>query len=176
VALQRFGPAAPGESIVHGSAAPGGVGGGPGDLDPWIDAVAARGIERVVCLLSDRQCRRYHAPLDAYRRAFGIDRVSHVPMTDHALASSAELEAVLAAFRDAAAAEEPVVAHCLAGIGRTGQALAAWLVAERGFEPTEAVAIVRDGDRDPAEATRSGSASEADLLGTLRAIGRAPEG
>lgn len=170
MALHRFGPAIPDEPIVHGAAAPGGVGGGPGDLEPWIDAVRDRGVERVVCLLSERQCRRYHAPLDAYRRAFGTDRVTHVPMTDHALASTADLEAALGAFREAAAAEEPVVAHCLAGIGRTGQALSAWLVAERGYEPAAAVAAVRETGREPAEATRSGDATEADLLERLQAV------
>gem|GEM_PF-579680 len=170
VALHRFAPASPEEPIVHGAAAPGGVAGGDADVEPWIEAIRGRGIERVVCLLSDRQLRRYHALLDAYRGEFGTDAVTHVSMTDHQLAESGELERALAAFGDAEAAGEPVVAHCLAGIGRTGQAMAAWLVSARGFAPEPAIETVRAAGRDPAEAVRSGDGSEAELLERLAAL------
>lgn len=176
VALERFGPAAPGESIVHGAATPGGLAGGDGDVDPWIDAVRSRGIERVVCLLSERQLRRYHALLDAYRREFCADAVTHVPMTDHALAEEDQLRAALEALRAADDADEPVVVHCLVGLGRTGHVLAAWLVHARGYEPAAAIETVRDTERRPAEAVSAGNATREELLALLRSVARVREG
>lgn len=170
MALQQFAPAAPAETIVYGAATPGGLAGDDGDVDPWIDAVRSRGIERVVCLLSDRQLRRYHALLDAYRREFGRERVAHVPMTDHALAAESELRAVLDGLRAADDADEPVVVHCLAGIGRTGHVLAAWLVHARGYEPEAAIEAVRGTGRRPAEAVDAGNATREALLALLRSV------
>lgn len=170
MSLQRFAPAAPEESIVHGAAAPGGVGGDAGDVEDWIEGVQSRGVERVVCLLSDVQLRRYHALLDAYRRAFGLDAVEHVPVIDHELATESQLDAALLALQRADAAGEPVVVHCLAGIGRTGQVLAAWLVAERGYDPGDAIRAVRRTGRQPAEAIAAGNATDAELLALLRSV------
>lgn len=173
--LQRFGPAAPEEPIVHGAATPGGLAGGDGDVDEWIAAVRSHGIERVVCLLSERQLRRYHALLDAYRRDFGQERVAHVPMTDHALAEEDELRAALDALEAADDAGEPVVVHCLAGLGRTGHVLAAWLVHARGYDPEAAIETVRDTGRRPAEAVGSGNATREELLALLRSVSPAGE-
>ena len=168
----RFAPAAPDESIVHGAAAPG-YGASTTDGDPiedWIDAMRARGIERVCCLLTERQLRRYDGLLDRYRAAFGDDRVCHAPVEDHTLASPGTVtDGILPFLDEADAASEPVVTHCLAGIGRTGHVLAAWLVGGRGFDPDQAVRAVSESGRDPREAIAAGTAAETDLDALLAA-------
>jgi protein-tyrosine phosphatase len=162
----RFAPAAPDEGIVHGAAAPGyALASGDGDpVATWIEAMHARGIERVCCLLTDRQLQRYDDLLDRYRAAFGDGAVCHVPIEDHTLAHPETVtDRILPFFAAADAASEPVVTHCLAGIGRTGHVLAAWLVGGRGVDPGEAVRVVSESGRDPREAVAAGNATEADL-------------
>jgi len=172
----RFAPAAPEEPIVHGAAAPAWERGSTGrstDHDPietWIDAMAARGIERVCVLLTDRQLDRYDGLLDRYRVAFGDHAVRHVPIEDHHLADPEVVTGdLLPFFAEADDAVEPVVTHCLAGIGRTGHVLAAWLVGGRGIDPAEAVRIVSEHGRDPREAIAAGNATEGDLAALLSA-------
>jgi protein-tyrosine phosphatase len=162
----RFAPASPDEPTVHGAAAPEFATRRDGE-DPvgtWIDAMRAHGIERVCCLLTDRQLGRYDDLLDRYRTAFGDDRVCHAPIEDHTLASpDLVVDRILPFFAESDAASEPVVTHCLAGIGRTGHVLAAWLVAGRGFDPDDAVRAVSESGRDPREAIAAGNATDADL-------------
>ncbi|MFW6376719.1 MAG: protein-tyrosine phosphatase family protein [archaeon] len=169
----RFAPAAPDEEIVHGAVAPGFATRRPDDDDPvapWIEAMQARGIERVCCLLTDRQRQRYDGLLDRYRTAFGDDSVCHAPIEDHTLADPETVtDRILPFFAEGDAAFEPVVAHCLAGIGRTGHVLAAWLVGGRGVDPGEAVRVVSQSGRDPREAIAAGNATDADLDALLAA-------
>lgn len=168
----RFAPAAPGEEIVHGAAAPG-YASASADGDPvatWIEAMQARGVERVCCLLTDRQLQRYDGLLDRYRTAFGDGAVCHAPIADHTLADpDVVTDRILPFFAESDAATELVVAHCLAGIGRTGHVLAAWLVGGRGVDPDEAVRAVSESGRDPREAIAAGNATEADLDAVLGA-------
>jgi len=169
----RFAPAAPDEGIVHGAAAPDYALTSEGDdpVDAWIEAMQARGIERVCCLLTDRQLQRYDDLLDRYRTAFGDRAVCHAPIEDHTLADPATVtDRILPFFAAADAASEPVVTHCLAGIGRTGHVLAAWLVARRAFDPDEAVRVVSESGRDPREAVAAGNATETDLDALLDAV------
>ncbi|MEF8757002.1 MAG: protein phosphatase, partial [Halobacteriales archaeon] len=147
----RFAPASPDEPTVHGAAAPGfATSGDDGDpIDDWIDAMRIHGIERVCCLLTEGQLRRYDGLLDRYRDAFGDGAVCHAPIEDHMLASPETVtEGILPFFEAAEAASEPVVTHCLAGLGRTGHVLAAWLVGGRGFDPDEAVRVVSESGRE----------------------------
>jgi protein-tyrosine phosphatase len=168
----RFTPAAPEEEIVHGACAPGWDTPGRTDpIDAWLDGMAQAGIERVCCLLSERQVRQFDRLLDRYRTQFGPDRVLYAPITDHELANAETLtESVLPFFRTADERGEPVVAHCLAGIGRTGQVLAAWLVSARGYEPNEAVTAVRQSGRDPTDAVKSGNATREELDSLLGSV------
>lgn len=172
----RFAAAAPDEPIVHGDCAPGGLGRtDPETVEERVETWRDRGIERVVVLLSDRQVDRFDDLLGRYRAAFGADRVLHAPIPDHHLAAEDRLREVLSFLDAADEADERVVVHCLAGIGRTGHVLAAWLVHARGYEPEEAVDAVADTGRNPAEAVRSGNATEADLYDLLEAVGQGGE-
>lgn len=168
----RFGPAGPDEDVVHGAAAP-----GFGRLDPtaavddWIASVRQRGVERVCCLLSERQLERYGDLLGQYRRAFGREAVLHAPVADHHLADRTTLvEEILPFLRDADRRGEPVVVHCLAGLGRTGHVLAAWLASERGYDPEAALEAVEATGRRPREAVEAGNAAEAHLLALLESL------
>jgi len=172
VTEHRFAPAAPGEEIVHGACAPGWDAPGRSDpIDAWLDSMADAGIERVCCLLSERQVTQFDRLLERYCDQFGSDCVLHAPITDHELADPETLAGSIVPFFEAADDRgEPVVAHCLAGIGRTGQVLAAWLVHARGYEPNEAVTAVRQSGRDPTDAVKSGNATRADLDSLLRSV------
>ncbi len=168
----RFAPAAPDEEVVHGAAAP-----GFGRLDPtvavegWIETMHERGVERVCCLLPERQLERYGDLVGQYRRAFGRERVLHAPVPDHHLADRETLtDEVLPFFEAADERGEPVVAHCLAGIGRTGHVLAAWLVSARGYDPGAALETVEATGRYPRDAVRAGNATEAELLALLESL------
>jgi protein-tyrosine phosphatase len=168
-----FAPAGPDEAIVHGACAPGwDVAATSADpVEDWLAFVTGRGVERVCCLLSERQLRGFDDLLARYQDTFGRDRVAHVPMADHRLTTPETLRsAVLPVLRTAEGRGEPLVVHCLAGIGRTGQVLAAWLVHARGYDPAAAVETVRRTGRDPAEAVEAGHADRSDLDALLAAV------
>lgn len=158
--------------MVHGAAAP-----GFGRLDPtaavddWIAAMRERGVQRVCCLLSERQLERYGDLVGQYQRAFGREQVLHAPVPDHHLAARETLtDEVLPFFETADEQGEPVVTHCLAGIGRTGHVLAAWLVHARGYDPEGTIETVESTGRRPRDAVASGNATETELLALLESL------
>lgn len=151
---------APGEP-VDGVCRPGHLG---DPLDAWADALAAREVDRVVCLLSAPEAIRWGLPR-AYADRF---EVAHAPIRDRHLPDEATLTAALDAIRVTAAdGGGRVAVHCNAGLGRTGIVSAAWLARERGYAPTEAIETVERAGRAPREAIRCGNATEAELLDLL---------
>ena len=169
----RFAPAAPEETHVYGSCAPGWHSAADHStaVDEWIRSMRDRGIERVCCLLSGPGLDDPDGNVGRYRRAFGEGHVLHAPVADHHLVDLALLtDEILPFLRESVDRDEPVVVHCLDGLGRTGQVLAAWLVAHRGYEPREAVDAVRETGRDPRAVVQAGNASMAELRALLRHV------
>lgn len=167
----QFETAAPEESHVYGACAPGWDRTIDGTVDAWITFMQSEGIDRVCCLLSERQIADYTDLLGTYRTAFGADRVAHVPVPDHTLMSPATLaDGILPFLESTVAADESVVVHCKAGIGRTGQALAGWLVYAHDYAPADALATVTERHRRPDDAVRAGNATRDDLMRLLAAV------
>ena len=170
----RFAPAAPDEEYVYGACSPGWHTAADHDdaLADWIGFVRAREVERVCCLLPGNGSDCVGGVVDAYRDAFGDERVLHAPVPDYHLVAPATLDREILPFLDdAAAADERVVVHCLAGIGRTGQVLAAWLAYDRGYGADRAVETVTGMGRDPRDAVRAGNATEDELYDLVAAFG-----
>jgi protein-tyrosine phosphatase len=171
----RFAPAAPDETYVFGSCAPGWhtAAGHETALDDWLDYVQEQGIERVCCLLPGQQLDATGLNVDRYQSTFGESRVCHAPVPDHHLVSEERLHREILPFlADARDAEERTVVHCLAGIGRTGQVLAAWLVYNRDYGPDRAVETVREMGREPRDAIEAGNADRGDLTALLASVAR----
>jgi protein-tyrosine phosphatase len=128
-----------------------------------------RGIRRVCCLLSGDQLGDYQEDLlQAYRRAFGEDKVCWAPLEDfHLVPEQTWAETILPFLRQSDAQGEPVVVHCSGGIGRTGHVLAAWLAAGRGLCAREALAAVQEMGRNPFEAIEAGNARARELWALL---------
>lgn len=148
--MYKFAAASAHEPIVFGAARPGYT---TERVDRWIEFMQHQGIECVCCLLSETQLTRYSNLLDAYRKAFGIDRVFWAPIEDFYLVSLEILGSQILPFLTIADRQnERVVVHCSGGIGRTGHILAAWLVARRGHSTKSAISAVRQTGRNPYEA------------------------
>ena len=126
------------------------------DVNAWIDFMVARGIRRVVCLLSDARLERYDDLPAAYGRRFSA--VTHAPIDDHGIPSPEILERALTAIAEAESAGERIVLHCAAGMGRTGLIASAWLCRRHAVTVDDAIREVcaaahRVGaNRDPLEA------------------------
>ena len=166
----RFASAAPEEEYVYGACAPG-WDQAAGTVDEWTAFMWDNGIERVCCLLSDRQLEEFDDLLGAYEDSFGADRVEHVPVPDHSLVPEETLsEEIVPFLGSAVGASERVVVHCKAGIGRTGLALAGWLVYAHDYVPVEAITTVSNRHRSPDDAVRAGNATRKELIGLLHGV------
>lgn len=167
----RFASAAPEDDLVYGACGPGWDRTAGGTIPEWIEFMQDRGIERVCCLLSERQVAGYDSLLPQYRSAFGTEKVAHVPVTDHTLMDETTLtEQVLPVLEAAVDNAEPLVVHCKAGIGRTGQVLAGWLVYAHDYASADAISTVTERHRRPDDAVRAGNATEADLHSLLATV------
>jgi protein-tyrosine phosphatase len=110
-------------------------------------------IQRICCLLTATQLRRYSELLDTYRHTFGTSRVCWSPIQDFHLATpQALMNQILPFLAMSDRRHEKVIVHCSGGIGRTGHVLAAWLIAGRQFSVTEAITAVQQVGRNPYEA------------------------
>ncbi len=148
--LYKFASASENETIVFGSARPGYS---DSQVSDWIGFMQNQAIQRICCLLSEPQLRRYFNLLDVYRQSFGCSSVCWAPIEDfHVADSQLLIDRILPFLALANQRQEKVVVHCSGGVGRTGQVLAAWLVAGRGFSTQAAIKAVRQTGRNPYEA------------------------
>jgi protein-tyrosine phosphatase len=156
--MYKFTAASEDEPIVFGSSRPGYT---EPQVSKWIEFMQDRGIQRVCCLLTQKQLNHYSDLLGNYRQVFGIDRVCWAPIEDFSLATPEILVNCILPFLATADSPEErlcqrqnerVVVHCSGGIGRTGHILAAWLVTGRGFTRKSAISAVKKTGRNPYEA------------------------
>lgn len=172
--MHNFGPAAKGETVVFGAQRPGYSSHyvDENKVEEWIKFMKEQGIQRVCCLLDDRQLAYYQGRLlEIYGRAFGSDNLCHTPVADFTLCDQSLLIDKILPFLSASVAEnKKIVVHCSGGIGRTGHILAAWLVHARGLTPqaaVHAVAAVPSVSRNPMEAVDNLSVTDEDLWALL---------
>jgi protein-tyrosine phosphatase len=148
--MYKFAAASADELTVFGSARPGYA---DEQVSEWIEFMLDRDIQRVCCLLTQKQIDRYGDLLGNYRQAFGKERVCWAPIEDFRLATPELLvDRILPFLAMSDQQQEKVVVHCSGGIGRTGHILAVWLVAGRGFTKDSAISSIRQTGRNPYEA------------------------
>jgi protein-tyrosine phosphatase len=167
----KFASAAPSEPTVFGAQRPGYDYHSVGQemIDEWTDFMLANGIRRVCCLLPQEQLAFYGTDLlVSYRKSFGNHHVCHAEVQDLHLIDLADLEQTILPFlRQSDRITLPVVVHCSGGSGRTGHVLAAWLVRERLLPLAEAIAHLRNTERNPYEAVLTGNATEQQLVNLI---------
>jgi protein-tyrosine phosphatase len=147
--MYKFTAASDEESIVFGAAKPG----SDSEVRAWVEFMKCQKIERVCCLLPEKQLSPYQDLVGVYEQAFGQQNVCWAPVEDFTVIDRATLtEKILPFLVDADRHHEKVVVHCAGGIGRTGQVLTAWLVHGRNFSNQAAIAAVKKTGRNPHEA------------------------
>jgi Dual specificity phosphatase, catalytic domain len=149
----KFAAASSDEILVFGAARPGYT---PDQVQAWLQFMQSQSIQRVCCLLTERQLQRYGSPtalLETYRQTFGAEQVCWAPIDDFQLATPDLLCYTILPFLGAAQqTQQPVVVHCSGGVGRTGHVLAAWLVASRRLSNQAAIAAITQMGKNPREA------------------------
>jgi protein-tyrosine phosphatase len=146
----KFAAAAKHEQIVFGAARPGYS---DRQINEWLAFMKNQNIQRVCCLLSATQLRRYSDLIGIYQQNFGCDHICWSPIEDFSLVDqSTLLHQILPFLSIAHQQNEKVVVHCSGGVGRTGHVLAAWLVAKYGLSNQESIAAVYQTGRNPNEA------------------------
>ncbi|MBE9256009.1 MULTISPECIES: dual specificity protein phosphatase family protein [Aphanizomenonaceae] len=148
--MYKFAPAWEQETIVFGASQPGYT---DNQVYDWIEFMKSQNIQRICCLLSEKQLANYAHLLDTYRQEFGNQQVCWTPIEDFHLSDLETLTQTILPFLITANQQnEKVVVHCAGGIGRTGHILAAWLVTVRGFSHQDAISAVIKTGRNPYEA------------------------
>jgi len=148
--MYKFAPASKQETIVFGAARPGYS---EPQVRDWLKYVKTQGIQKVCCLLPQKQLAPYSDLLGTYAQEFGSQQVCWTPIEDFTLADPEILTGKILPFLlEADRQGEKVVVHCSGGIGRTGHVLAAWLVYGRGCSNRAAIQAVRQTGRNPYEA------------------------
>ena len=165
--MYNFGPAKKDEVVVYGAERPGyhvpNI--SPENIEDWIAYMKQQDIQRVCCLLNDKQLTLYPIELiDVYQNEFGVENVCHAPVEDYHLISADYLTRIVLPFlRQTFIRKQKVVVHCSGGSGRTGHVLVAWLVYFRNStmeDALEAVKKVNGAARNPFEAIQMGNATE----------------
>jgi protein-tyrosine phosphatase len=148
--MYKFAPACKQEKIVFGASRPGYS---YQEIYHWIDFMKQHDIQKVCCLLDEKQLTYYSNLLGTYQKEFGSQQICWAAIADFQLADIDTLtKKILPFLMDADKLNEKVVVHCSGGIGRTGHVLAAWLVYGRGFSNQDAIASVKRTGRNPHEA------------------------
>jgi protein-tyrosine phosphatase len=148
--MYKFAAAWEQETIVFGASRPGYA---DSQVYDWIEFMKSKDIQRVCCLLSEKQLANYDHLLDTYRQEFGHQKVCWTPIEDFHLSDLETLtQKILPFLITANQQNEKVVVHCAGGIGRTGHILTAWLVSVRGFSNQDAICAVKKTGRNPYEA------------------------
>lgn len=148
--MYKFAAASEQELIVFGAARPGYS---DRQINEWLEFMKNQGIQRVCCLLSATQLRRYPDLISIYQQNFGSDRVCWSPIDDFNLVDRSTLfDQILPFLSIAHHQKEKVVVHCSGGVGRTGHILAVWLSAKYGLSNHRLIATVRQTGRNPNEA------------------------
>jgi len=116
----NFAPASRFDAIVHGAERPGyHENEQPARAIPgWIDFMKERGIQQVVCLLSDDQLAYYGnvSLIRAYDAAFPYKTV-HVPIPDFSVPLPEQVDRVLRVLNEAFEQHRPIVVHARQGWG-----------------------------------------------------------
>lgn len=100
----------------------------------WLEYMHSQKIDRVCCLLPEKQLAPYVNLLVTYEQEFGNQKVCWTPIEDFTIPDiDALTRKILPFLLEADKQRAKVVVHCSGGIGRTGLVLAAWLVYGRGF-------------------------------------------
>jgi protein-tyrosine phosphatase len=150
IAKYKFAAAWKNEPIVFGASRPGYF---IQQICDWVEFMKGQGIERVCCLLDDKQLVRYPDLLDIYQQEFGVNEVCWAPIADFHLSELETLtQKILPFLTEADKQGKKVVVHCSGGVGRTGHVLAAWLVRGRGLSNKAAIKAVMRTGRNPYEA------------------------
>jgi protein-tyrosine phosphatase len=142
--LYNFAAASSLDTIVFGAERPGYL--YPrttGAVPEWIAFMRSKGVQRVLCLLPQKQLDDF-APelLTLYQSQFSA--VLHIPVQDFLVPTDEALWAGVSFLRASELAAEPVVVHCNAGMGRTGILLSAWLIARHRLSIEDAVRTVKE--------------------------------
>lgn len=153
--MYKFAAASESEPTVFGAAKPGASN---QQVLQWVQFMRQQGIQRVCCLLPQKQLVPYSNLLGTYQQEFGEDKVLWAPVKDFHLVEPEMLtQKILPFLAQTDQQHEKVVVHCSGGVGRTGHILAAWLVFGRGFSNQEAIAAVKKTGRNPYEAAIAGT-------------------
>ncbi|MBS3030208.1 MAG: dual specificity protein phosphatase family protein [Dolichospermum sp. DET50] len=119
--MYKFAPAWEQETIVFGASRPGYA---AHQVYDWIEFMKSQNIQRVCCLLSEKQLANYAHLLDIYQQEFGNQQVCWSPIEDFHLSDLEILtQKILPFLITADKQNEKVVVHCAGGIGRTGHIL-----------------------------------------------------
>lgn len=153
--MYNFAPASKTETTVFGAAKPGYSN---EKVTNWIQFMKEQGMNRVCCLLPEKQLAPYNDLLGTYQEDFGTNNILWAPIEDFHLVNQEMLtQKILPFLLEVEQQGEKVVVHCSGGIGRTGHILAAWLVRGRGLSNKAAIAAVRKTGRNPYEAAIAGA-------------------
>lgn len=116
----------------------------PRDVD--LAALAAQGVDLLICLVEDHELARLDPPESPSDRAAAVQahgmRFLHVPIEDFTAPSVQEADALTQCILTALTDGRAVVVHCHAGLGRAGTVAACALLA-RGMSAADAIAAVR---------------------------------
>jgi protein-tyrosine phosphatase len=166
---KKFGAATETETVVFGARRPGFPFHKVPDraVENWIAFMKGQNIQRVLCLLPEKQLIYYNNLLEIYRTAFGETKVCWTPIKDFHLADEQTLiNQILPFLAEADRLQEKTVVHCSGGVGRTGHILAAWLVAFWGMSNSEAIEAIKRNGRNARESRSQNLETLLDLART----------